>query len=285
MKLLAISLILFFNRNMRHYLHKDIMEAVIDDHGAELISLKADEKELMWQADERYWNNSSLILFPFIGRNCNDSYLYQDKTYEIPLHGFALNRDFSVERKEDDSICLILKEDQDSLKIYPFRFTLTIEYRLTDHGLDICFRVTNDSVKTMIYDLGYHPGFTLEEDLNQYSIIFPDAVSVEEIGIVSRCMLKLDPALFTESARIYKGTGDSSILQDRNGHRFVKISYIGFAYRTLWQTLNSDARFLCIEGWSGLPGRYDTVEDIEKVDTKHFLEPDQSDLFKVVIEI
>ena len=282
---------------MKYTLHKGNLEAVIDAHGAELVSLKANGKEMMWQADARYWNNSSLVLFPFIGRNRNDSYVYKGKTYDIPLHGFALNRDFVVEQEEEDYLRLVLKEDEDSFKIYPFRFTLSIEYELTDHGLDVSFKVTNDSNETMIYDLGYHPGFALEEDLTSYSVLFPKTDSVEEIGIVTRCMLngsnkevllenngmKLDPAMFTESAKIYKGTGNTTVLLDRNDQTVVTTRYDGFAYRTLWQTLNSDAHFLCIEGWSGLPGRCDAVEDIETVETKHFLEPDHSDLFKVTI--
>ena len=299
MKLLAISCVLFFNRNMRHTLHKNNLEAVIDDHGAELVSLKANDKEIMWQAEERYWSSSSLVLFPFIGRNCSDSYIYKGKTYDIPLHGFALDRDFIVEQKEESHLRLILKEDEDSLKIYPFRFTLAVDYELTDHGLDVSFQVINDSDKMMIYDLGYHPGFALEDDLASYSVLFPEMDSIEEIGIVTRCMLngnnkevllensrmKLDPSLFTESAKIYKGSGNTAILLDRKDQAVVKIRYDGFVYRTLWQTLNSDARFLCIEGWSGLPGRYDSIENIETVETKRFLEPAQSELFKVTIEI
>ena len=66
------------------------ISASINTIGAELIQLEKDNKNYIWTVDEAFWNKTSPILFPIVGRLKNDSYSINGKSYELPRHGFAI---------------------------------------------------------------------------------------------------------------------------------------------------------------------------------------------------
>jgi len=281
---------------MRCVLKRNGYEAQIDTLGAELVSLKKDNHEIMWCADPQYWGNASLVLFPFIGRNYEDTYTIQGRSYRMGIHGFALTSEFTILKQEKESLLLSLKENEKTLENYPFRFELRIAYVLEDDGLSVSFEVINDSDETLPFSLGFHPGFRLEKPLEQYRIFFPEMEDPKEIGIVTRCMLNgkntkpdlpdkcihLNKDLFKESARIYSGMGSTAVLKNGCDELFT-IRYDGFENIALWQTLNSDADFICIEGWNVLPGRYEYIEDVYDAPGRTVLEPKHSRQYKVRI--
>ncbi|MBQ5805033.1 MAG: aldose 1-epimerase family protein, partial [Erysipelotrichaceae bacterium] len=141
---------------MRCVLKRNGYEAQIDTLGAELVSLKKDNHEIMWCADPQYWGNASLVLFPFIGRNYEDTYTIQGKSYRMGIHGFALTNEFAILKQEKESLLLSLKENEKTLENYPFRFELRIAYVLEDDGLSVSFEVINDSDETLPFSLGFH---------------------------------------------------------------------------------------------------------------------------------
>lgn len=274
---------------MRYIIKNQNYEALIDTLGAEVIELKKDNKNILWNRDTTYWGDSALVLFPFIGRNYNDTYLYKDKEYNIQIHGFAPKSEFTVLKQDSNSIFLSLSENEETLKVYPFSFTFNITYSITDFGLQVDYSVLNTSNDTMYFTCGYHPGFQLEDKLENYRIYFPNATDPKEICIVTKCMLTgetkdvcladnclpLSKDLFKESAKIYSGVGDTAILLDKDNNEVIKLKYNNFENIVLWQTLNSDAPFICIEGWRGLPGTYEHIDDIEKVNSKTALKPNE----------
>ena len=274
---------------MRYTIKNQTYEALVDTLGAEVIELKKENKNILWNRDTTYWGDSALVLFPFIGRNYNDTYLYEDKEYRIGIHGFGPKSNFDVKEKSDNSILLSLKDNEETYKIYPFNFELLIKYELNKNGLDIGYKIINSSNKTMYFTTGYHPGFILEKTLDNYHIEFPNATNPEEVCIVTKCMLtgeikpfklndnklQLSKDLFLNSARILKGVGNKAILKDCD-NTVVELEYENFENIVLWQTLNSDAPFICIEGWRGLPGTFEHIDKIEEVEDKTRLEPNQS---------
>ncbi len=274
---------------MRYLLKKNGYEAQIDTAGAELLSLKKDGREVMWNRDPLYWGNSSLVLFPFIGRNCNDTYLLNGKEHRMGIHGFAQACAFTVLDRKEDVLTLLLKDNEETLKNYPFHFEMRICFSLESDGISIRFEVSNRSECALPFNLGFHPGFILEKPLDRYRVFFPKMSDPREIGIVKKCMLNgidtplslpdncihLEKELFKESARVYAGMGDTAVLQD--GCRdLLSITYKGFDNIVLWQTLDSDADFICIEGWNGLPGRYERIEDAYDAAGRKILETGES---------
>ena len=72
------------------------ISASINTIGAELSRLEKNNKNYIWTVDEAFWNKTSPILFPIVGRLKNDSYSINGKSYELPRHGFARNFDFKA---------------------------------------------------------------------------------------------------------------------------------------------------------------------------------------------
>lgn len=55
---------------MMFYIENDFVKAAFSEVGAELCSLvlKENQKEYIWQADEKIWGRHAPLLFPIIGR-------------------------------------------------------------------------------------------------------------------------------------------------------------------------------------------------------------------------
>lgn len=250
--------------------------AQITPKGAQLRSLILNGRELLWQEDPNIWADSAPVLFPFIGRCCNDSYTYKGRTYCMNLHGFAWKKLFHVIDQTEMSCLLELTDDAETLANYPFSFRFQVAYDLEENQLNVSFRIENCSKNPMPFALGWHPGFALEGPPEKYRIYFPETTTAEEIQIVPKCMITgeidlfpmenctipLNREMFLHSARVYRGLGSTAILENLGEEEYVKMYYPGFSHTTLWQTLGSGASFICIEPWLGLPCRSNQIEEL-----------------------
>ena len=100
--------------------------ATINHFGAELEIFSKDNTNYIWTIDESYWNKTSPVLFPIVGRLKNDSYILNGKEYNLPRHGFARNFEFEVIEKTENSVMFLLKENEEILKVFPFKFELQL---------------------------------------------------------------------------------------------------------------------------------------------------------------
>ena len=279
---------------MRYSISYNDYYACVDSFGGELVTLSKNNNNILWNRDKQYWADSALVLFPFIGRNYNDKYIYKNIEYSMPIHGFANKSEFTLIDQSNKSLTFSLKDNEQTYISYPFHFELTIKYELNKEGLHIEFKVINNSDEVMPYVLGYHPGFILNKALDNYFIKFNNSDNPKEIGIVTKCMLngnntklnlinnklQLNKNLFNYSAKVYTGVGNDISLLD-NESQIINIKYNGFKNIVLWQTLKSDANFICIEGWDGLPGRYEHIDDISLDQNKNLLKPKDCDIRSV----
>lgn len=108
--------------------------ARFQDHGAELISLRKNDTEYIWNGDPKYWNRHAPVLFPFVGQVWNKQYRYQGIKYPMGQHGFARDMDFERTKQSKDSISFLLCESRKTIAKYPFRFELEIRYTLGKSG-------------------------------------------------------------------------------------------------------------------------------------------------------
>ena len=58
-------------------------------------------------------------------------------------HGFARHSQFLPVSQTPQEMAFILRQNEDTLRCYPFPFTLTVSYRLLDVGLQIRYDVEN----------------------------------------------------------------------------------------------------------------------------------------------
>ena len=148
------------------------ISASINTIGAELSRLEKNNKNYIWTVDEVFWNKTSPILFPIVGKLKNDSYSIIGRTYELPRHGFARNFEFKVEHQTEDSVVFVLESNAETLQQFPFEFELKLEYRLTENGLEINYLVSNKSNEVMPFSIGAHPAFAINNGFDNYSLVF-----------------------------------------------------------------------------------------------------------------
>ena len=161
------------------------LKATFKELGAELTSLINLEngKEIMWEGNPDFWGGQSPVLFPTIGALKNEQYIFEGKTYELPRHGFARRRVFDIKNSSENEVIFELKSDGESLKIYPFEFSLEIKYTLVENKLTVSYQIKNLSKNEIYFSLGAHPGFAIDTknglSYNDYEIVFSDDEKLE----------------------------------------------------------------------------------------------------------
>lgn len=245
------------------------LSLTVASRGAEVVSLQSreDGTEFIWQGDPRYWEEHSPLLFPAVGDWKDNRYLYRDREYEMPLHGFARNQIFDVRRNENQIICT-LAAGEETRKYYPFDFLLKIVYTLDKNVLLTEQYVHNRSEGPMPYSIGEHIGFrvplTADESYEDYYIEFdkPETapryplIDGREIGppvpwLKETRRVNLTRDMFEEGAWNFEGlVSERAVLGNtRNSSRII-LDYPGFSHFSLWS--RPDAPYLCMEPCNGM---------------------------------
>ena len=71
------------------YLKNETLSVGLSLMGAEIVSIRKDEHEYLWQGDRSIWSGQAPLLFPITGRLIGDSYTYKGKQYFLERQGFA----------------------------------------------------------------------------------------------------------------------------------------------------------------------------------------------------
>ncbi len=159
-------------------LHNKNLTVKISLQGAEIISMfnKKENIEHIWQAKKESWNHHAPILFPIVGKLKGGKYQIDDKEYKMKIHGFASKQEFSVKSQTKTSLVLEIRENSETLKIYPFKFRLQVSYILKGNRLSITNSVENTDTKEIFFSIGAHPGFNVpfkvNEEYNDYYLEF-----------------------------------------------------------------------------------------------------------------
>ena len=239
------------------------ISASIDSLGAELIRLEKDNQNYIWTVDETYWNKTSPILFPIVGRLKNDTYSIENKTYELPRHGFARNFEFQIVNQTESSVVFVLESNSETLKNYPFEFQLQLQYKLVGNELIMKYSVENKSKVSMPFSIGAHPAFTIEDSFSDYSLKFNQTeefisyeLDNEQFSNSFRKInsengqINLNYSLFEKDALVFKHLQSNKLTLLKKNEPVLSVQFEGFPYLGIWTKPN--APFLCIEPWCGL---------------------------------
>lgn len=247
------------------------LRVAISTKGAELQSLiaKALNTEFMWDANPVFWGKTSPILFPIVGGLKDGSYSFNGKTYKLPRHGFARDKVFVVEKQTADSVILLLKEDAETLEVYPFSFELRLSYQLNGNQLSVQYSVKNTNEDIMYFSVGGHPAFKvpIENGLSyeDYYLEFSDEKSLKRYPLsadglilnttqnvpMNENKLLLTKALFYEDALVLKHLDSTEIaIKSDKGNAVLKFKFENFPYFGIWAA--KDADFVCLEPWCGI---------------------------------
>ena len=255
---------------MKHIIKNSFLSVSVDSFGAELQSIKKvnDELEYLWSGDSKYWARKAPVLFPFVGRLLDDEYEYNNKTYKVNQHGFARDKEFVLDKKEEDYISFKFESSLDTKKNYPFDFHLYISYRLEKNKIIVSYGVQNKSNENIYFSIGAHPAFNWPLDEGEKEDYYFEFESLENLnsyvldnGYISKSKkdiklnnnkLYLSEKTFKDDAIILDDFKVKSVLYKSNiSKRSIKIEFDDFEYLGLWSKVEGSP-FVCIEPWCGL---------------------------------
>ncbi|MDF7817687.1 aldose 1-epimerase family protein [Runella sp. MFBS21] len=262
-------------------IQNDFLLVKINPKGAELTSLflKAAQLDFMWEGNPAFWGKHSPVLFPIVGGLKNNTYYFNQQAYQLPRHGFARDKVFTVEQQENDSVTFIVTHDESTLVVYPFEFAFRIRYVLRDNSLSVSYLVENAGQDTMWFSVGGHPAFKVpltegasyedyslcfdeREDLARWPLTSEGLIQTEPVLLASQTTdLFLSKALFYEDALVFKNYRSQSVLlySPKSPHS-LRFDFAGFPYLGIWAA--KDADFVCIEPWCGIADSVAHTQDI-----------------------
>jgi len=268
-------------------LQNKFLSVKIKTKGAELISIynKPEKFEQLWQGEKTAWSQQSPILFPIVGKLKNKTYQIDGKTYSMPNHGFASKSNFTIISKSNKKVVLELIENEETLKMYPFKFRLLVSYTLKKNKLTICNTVKNTDTQEIYFSMGAHPGFNIpfssDEKYDDYYLEFENNETVNRLpltkkkGLVSKQIvpnyiknnnqLTLSHQLFKDRVVILEGLKSNSVTIKSDASKFgIKMSGIHeFPYFGIWSPSKVDAPLVCLEPWYGISDTIDSAGDFK----------------------
>lgn len=245
--------------------------AKIDSMGAQLVSLRgAGGFEYLWVGDPKYWREHAPILFPIVGALRENRAKLNGQWIEMAQHGFAKRSEFDLKEQGEGSIALTLRASGDTRAIYPFDFSLTVTYTLTEKGIDTRFTVENTGRAFLPYCIGGHPGFNLPIDgdaaFEDYTIQFEkdEDQSCPVIDTSARLIdwtrqgfrlagkeIPLQHSLFYGDALVFDGLNSSKVrIVNKQSGKGVEMDFTGFPMLGIWSAAN-DGPYVCLEPWTG----------------------------------
>lgn len=274
---------------MIHWIENEYLKIGVKELGCELTSVygKKESIEYLWQGDAKFWEGQSPILFPIVGRLIDDKYLLNGKEYTLPKHGFARKMKWSFESKSDNTLTLSLEETDETLKMYPYSFKLSVTFTINKNKLSVTHRIDNRNDDVMYCSLGAHPAFnceigdTLTFDLNE-------CLGTEKIDLVKSLRLPetypvlnnerditITEDIFNEDALILHGIKSENITLRSNNHcRTVKFNLGKAPYLGIWA--KPGAPYVCIEPWCGVNDSTEKKEDFSLKDGINAIQPEES---------
>lgn len=143
--------------------------ALIDPYGSALVALTLDDKELMPKSAEPRHTFQGVTLAPWPNRIAAGRYSFQGSDYQLDineafgnaLHGFSFAKTASVKSQAPDSA--ILTHQLEPVAGYPFSLEITLEFRISNQGLEVTTGARNLGASSCPIGLGTHPFFVFDE--------------------------------------------------------------------------------------------------------------------------
>jgi galactose mutarotase-like enzyme len=247
----------------------DDLSAAINPLGAELSSLcDGQGRELMTDADPRWWTGRAPLLFPVVGKPANETIRVDGRAYPMKQHGFARRRTFAVAAATASSVTFALEDDAETRVSYPFAFRLEVTYTIRDATLSIDVRVGNPGDVALPASFGFHPAFAWPlpygEPRAAHRIVFaddePDALrAIAADGTIAAAtvpspldgrVLHLTDELFAHDALVWDKVRSSSVRYGAQAGPQLEIAFPDTPMLGIWT--KPGAHFVCVEPWHGI---------------------------------
>lgn len=268
---------------MIYNIENENLRVQINSLGAELWSIidKSDDQEYLWQGDKAIWPRRAPILFPYCAKLKDNKYILNNKTYESPIHGFARDFEHSVKKRDETSVTFMFSDNEETHKLYPYRFRLLTKFQLNNNQLTQSFRVENASDADMAFSIGYHTGYRVPFEDNHsildYNLVFERnetpikllcnheglLTGQKEVFFENQRIIPLSDGLFPSSFILSGLKSDYVSIMEAETGKAIRIGIKGFPYVVFWSTPNK-VNFVCVEPWHGLPDSNETSGEFDK---------------------
>lgn len=261
---------------MLYTAENEYVSIAVKQAGAELSSFKSKESgiEYLWQGNPDVWYGQSPILFPIVGTLLDNKYRVDGKEYEMFRHGIARKRDFELKEKGDGYVILTQSWNEDTLKAYPYKYVLDVEFRLDGKKLTVTHTVKNDDDKKMYFSIGAHPGFNckigdyLEFEENETLVC--EKIDTESIldgktypTLDNSKRFEITKDVFVDDAHILSGMkSDTLYLKSDVRPQVIKFNFGKAPLMGIWA--KPGAEYVCIEPWYGLNDSRDKKADFSE---------------------
>lgn len=130
-------------------LENSFLKIEVSSLGAELTSLysKKTEIEYLWQPGYDIWPHHSMLLFPNPGRISGDRTIIGNKIYPATMHGFANDMNFEIVESCKERLLLEISQTEETLKSFPYKFRLQVEFLLDGEIVYQKFKVINEDIR------------------------------------------------------------------------------------------------------------------------------------------
>ncbi len=260
-------------------LKNEFLNVVVSTLGAELKSIKKNNKEYLWTGDKNVWSFQAPILFPICGSLKDNKFSYKGKEYKIKHHGYARFKNFTVETLEDTKAVFSLCSDDESKKCYPFDYEFKVSYSLEGTSIKVGYSAKNLTDGDMYFSVGGHEGYLCPEGIEDYTLCFSENENLDstllEGSVITRLTKKfgkdtkelpLKSEYFDLDTLIFLNLKSRSVAL-KNSDRKLRIDFDGMDYLLIWTVAGKDQKFVCIEPWCGIPDYADrTNNDITQKD-------------------
>lgn len=275
----------------------------INKLGAELKAYNVNNKDYIWNSDPKYWRRSAPFLFPVVGSLKNKQTTIDGVIYPLSQHGFLRDQEFKVIKKGNNYIVLENQYNDETLKLYPFKYKAQIKYEVINHSLTTSIIITNLGKEEMPFNIGGHPAFNVplyeNESFSDYKIIFEKEENIHSPKVCDGGLLDFNTIVYqkddTKELNLTKDifTIDTILIRDVNSRKVqlvnkdnkgIEFSYNGFNTLAIWTPFN-DAPFICLEPWKGYNDLIDSDGDYKKKRDLIKLKENESHLVSYTINI
>ena len=292
---------------MEYIIENSSLRLTFSSLGGELRSIlnKRNGKEYLWQGNPEFWTGRSPNLFPIVGRIKEGKYRLGDKIYSIKSpHGFVRISELELREKTENSVVFGISDSAETLAVYPFKFDFNVKFTLENNKITVCYLISNTGDKTMYFSVGAHPGFNIpinsEEKFEDYSIVFENDCEPNEV-ICENCFITGEKRPFAlENKRVIPLShnlfdNDAIILSDMKSRKLkicskksdnsVTVDFADFEYLGIWHKPMTEAPYVCIEPWNGLPSEVISDEELTEKPAIITLDPSKDYSAAYSIEI
>ena len=182
----------------------------------------------------------------------------------------------------------MLSDNERTRAVYPFAFTLAVEYRLADDALAMTIEVANPGAEAAPYACGLHPGFRWplgdsgrdgafvrfeQPERGEVPLIAPGGLiadATKPVPLTGRD-LPLTDALFANDAVCFLDCSSRSLVFHDASGASIAMEFPGFSHAALWT--RPGAPFLCLEAWTGYSDPEDFAGELSAKPSMRMLGP------------